>query len=442
MKNTLHLLTITLSIFLLHGCTNYEEPIQEIVLNETVLSLKVDETHSFFVLIIPSHLEAPPFFWKTSDSEVISIDNNGLAKALSLGEATITVHNAEHSLQSSCRITVKATQASEITLDKVNLALIIDEEYELKYELHPQGTTYKEVTWTSANTDIATVNSNGKVKAIGVGTTTITIFNHDKTVNASCTVNVGPIEATEITLNMDNVELFVGDFTDLKYSIKPEKTTNKEVKWSSANSDIATVNAVGKVEAVGVGETTITVKANDKTFDTCKIKVNPIRATKITLNVSALTMNMNETNTLSVNFTPTNTTNKKIIWTSTDESIASVSDTGMITAIKEGTIIIRAKSEDGSLTAYCTVKVVAVIYLSSNKLELLPGETKEVFVLDLNDSPYFNGTWESANPSVATVAPKSNGQSGIITAVSKGSSKIIVTSIDGSTTAECIIKVN
>ncbi|MDD2474324.1 MAG: Ig-like domain-containing protein [Dysgonamonadaceae bacterium] len=443
MKNKPFFFVLLISLILCFGCDK-EESIKSISLNETTLSLEVGETHSLKVSVSPANIDIPPFIWKTSDKEIVSVNDKGEIRALSLGEVTITVYEVENNLESSCKVTVKPTIATGITLDVENLNLIIDEEYTLKHEILPEETTNKEVAWSSDDTDIATVDNEGKVKAIGVGETTITIYNHDKTLKAHCIVNVNPIKATGITLKTKELDLFIGDDVVLEYEITPDNTTNKEVVWSSKDENIATVNSEGKIQAISAGTTIVTVKIDDDIFDSCEVKVNNVEATGISLNETSLTIEMTDKYSLSVNFSPENTTNKSIIWSTSDSNVAIVSEKGEVTGIKEGEAIITAESKNGNFTASCVVTVkLNGIMLSSNSISLLPGIEKVIWVNYLNDEAYLYASWSSSNTNVATVE-RDNEQdvnSAAINTINPGTSIITATSKDGSKEATCYIEV-
>ncbi len=271
MKKILPLIIVLLTFTTLYGCKKEAEN-KSITLDKTTLSLKVGEEYSFKVSITPPEIGAPS--WQTSDKDVVSINNIGKIKALSIGQATITVYSHDNTLQATCKVTVESTNATGISLNDESLSLFVDEEYALEYRFTPENTTNKEVTWSSSNPDVASVSNKGVVKALKIGETTITIFNHDKTLESSCIIKVEPTKATEISLNVESINLLVDEEYALKYEFTPENTTNKEVIWSSSNPDVATVDNKGTIKALKIGETTITIFNHDKTLESnCIVNV-------------------------------------------------------------------------------------------------------------------------------------------------------------------------
>ena len=336
-------------------------------------------------------------------------------------------------------ITIKS-----LTLDQSTLSLTINETHQFVVTITPTNLQAPVYTWTTSNKNIVSVDDKGEIKAISVGEATITVFNPDKTLQSSCKVSVQPINATAISLDIKNLELLVDEEIALTYKITPDNTTNKQITWSSADINIATVDNTGKVKAIGVGETKITAKTNNLISDVCDVKVNPVKATTISLSQNSISMEMSDKQTLSVSFTPVNTTNKKIIWSSSNSSIATVSETGEITGISEGTAIITVTSEDGGFSASCNVNVkLKGIVLSQTSIETIPNQNEIIWVsYSTNDEAYTNATWNSSNPTVANV--KSNGKgvnSAMIITYNTGTTIITATSADGQKIASCLVTV-
>lgn len=331
-----------------------------------------------------------------------------------------------------------------LTLDKSTLSLIINETHQFAVTITPTNLQAPHYTWTTSNKNIVSVDNKGEIKAISVGEATITVFNPDKTLQSSCKVSVQPINATAISLDVKSLELLVDEEVVLTYKITPDNTTNKQITWSSTDTNIATVDNTGKVKAIGVGETKITTKTNNLISDVCDVKVNPVKATTISLNQNSISMEISDKQTLIVNFTPANTTNKKIIWNSSNPTIASVSETGEVTGEGEGEAVITAKSDDGDFTANCNINVkLKGIVLTKTTLETLPNQQELIWVkYSTSDAAYTQATWSSSNPSVAQVTGDGIGtNSASIQTYSIGSAVITATSADGTKIATCNVVV-
>ena len=162
-----------------------------------------------------------------------------------------------------------------VSLNQTSVKLVEGDQVTLIATVTPSDAANKNVSWTSSDNSIATVD-NGKVTAVKVGTATITVITEDGNKTASCTVTVTartyPVES--VTLDKDAVELTEGADITLTATVNPSNATNKNISWTSSDNAIATVEN-GKVTAVKAGTATITVKTEDgnKTA-TCAVTVN------------------------------------------------------------------------------------------------------------------------------------------------------------------------
>lgn len=156
--------------------------------------------------------------------------------------------------------------------------------------------------------------------------------------------------ASKVKLNKTKATLYVGKSTQLKV-----KGTTKKVTWKSSNKKVATVSTKGKVTAKKKGTVTITAKVSGKKY-TCKVTVKDIALKSISLNKTALTLDIQNTYKLKVKFSPTNTTvSKEVTWKSSNTNVAIVDEYGVVYACNAGKTIITAKV--GSKKAQCTVNV-------------------------------------------------------------------------------------
>ena len=169
---------------------------------------------------------------------------------------------------------------SGITLNKTALNLTIGASESLVATISPSNATNKDVEWTSSNTNVATVDTTGKVTGVSSGSATITVKTKDGAKIATCNVTVknSVIPVTGVTLNKTALNLVTGASESLVATISPSNATNKDVKWTSSNTNVATVDTTGKVTGVSSGSATITVKTKDGAkVATCNVTVkNPV----------------------------------------------------------------------------------------------------------------------------------------------------------------------
>lgn len=336
---------------------------------------------------------------------------------------------------------------SDITLNETEKDLIVNQTYKLIATITPDVATNQTVSWSSSNPSIATVDSEGLVTAIAVGTATITATTTDGTnLSASCDVTVSIIPVTSVQLNKTSLTLDIGDVDtyQLTATVTPSNATYKTLAWTSSNPAVATVSDNGLVSLVAPGTATITATTTDGTnlSASCQVKVVK-RIKSITLNESSLSLTLPETAQLTATITPSDAVNQVLNWTSSNTSVATVDSIGFITSKGVGTTTIKATTTDGSnLSASCTVTVnkqyVTSISLNESSMVMHIGDTFQL-IADVQPENASNPTlnWSSGNTSVARVD-----NTGLVTAVAGGTTYIKASATDGSYIyANCLVQV-
>ena len=332
-------------------------PAESVEINVSTSTLRAGESTKLVVTVKPSTTTNPSVTFSSSDNSVATVDAEGNVTAVGVGEAIITVTCGD--VSSTIIIKVVDTIADSITLDKTAITLKATETETLSATVLPESTTDKTVTWSTSDAKVATVDANGKVTAVAVGTTTITAT--CGSVSATCAVTVEATPAEEIKVEISQPSVTVGETITLKVEIYPATTTDKNLTFSSSNPDVAVVDEDGNVTAVGVGEAIITIVCGDVTT-TITITVDPILATSITLDTTVKEAIEGDSFQLTATVEPDNVTNATVAWSSSDESIATVDSEGLVHVLKAGECIITAATTDGSnLTAECQLSVLSGI---------------------------------------------------------------------------------
>ena len=240
---------------------------------------------------------------------------------------------------------------SSVTINKKAIQMKLGETETLTVTITPNNATDKSVMWRSSNSDVVDVDE-GLITAKKVGNTTITASVGG--VTAKCSVEVTPsyIEVLSVKLDKSEVPLKAGETVTLTATVNPSDATDKTVTWSTSDQTIATVSN-GVVTAKKVGTATITAKAGSKTA-TCQITVVATEVTSVTLNKTSASLKAGETVTLTATVNPSDATDKTVTWSTSDQTIATVSN-GVVTAKKVGTATITAKA--GSKTATCIITI-------------------------------------------------------------------------------------
>ncbi|MBR4748112.1 MAG: Ig-like domain-containing protein [Abditibacteriota bacterium] len=330
-----------------------------------------------------------------------------------------------------------------VSLDKTSLSLKKGDTYTLAATVKPSDATNKTVTWSSGDTAVAKVSSEGKVTAVGSGTCNITVKTKDGGFTAKCKVTVAEasVPVTGVTLSDTEIKLKKGESKTLTATVKPSNATNKNVTWTSDDTSIATVSSTGVVKAVSGGTVKIRVKTRDGGFSAkCKVKVT-VPVTGVTLNKKEMTLTKGASETLTATIAPSDATNKELSWKSYDESIVTIASDGTVTAVGAGKTKVRAKTRDGGFTAYCWIKVtvpVTGVTLNKSSLTIAKGASAPLTATVLpSDATKKDVKWKSYDTSIATVD-----QNGKVKGVAKGTTTVRVQTRDGDFRAKCKVTVN
>ena len=249
-------------------------PAESIALNHESAQLKVGESITLEATVLPEDATDKSVTWTTSDEAVVTVDADGKVNAVSLGEAVITATCG--SVSATCKVSVVATPAESIALNHESAQLKVGESIALEATVLPEDATDKSVNWTTSDEAVVTVDADGKVTAVSLGEAVITAT--CGSVSATCKVSVVATPAESIALNHESAQLKVGESITLEATVLPEDATDKSVTWTTSDEAVVTVDADGKVTAVGTGKATITATLNDNSVisASCDITVDEL----------------------------------------------------------------------------------------------------------------------------------------------------------------------
>ena len=223
------------------------------------------------------------------------------------------------------------------------------------------------IMWESSDTSVLRVLSNGKVVAVGQGEAVITASIGEATSSVTITVTgeqPGESGLTGVSLDRYTLTLYAGEEAEqLTATLKPEGT-EAAIHWTSSNQTAATVSQDGKVTPLSAGVTVVTAAAGDYRAS-CIVTVQPkrVRVTGIRFDEPTHTLMMGSTVTLQPIIAPDDATVKNLTWVSSDEQIATVSRTGIVTALSVGETTITATTVDGGYSAEIKIIVTAAAQL-------------------------------------------------------------------------------
>lgn len=429
--------------------------------NQKRISVAVGYTHNLTYTVTPKNATELGLKFVSSDPSVATVSAKGVVKGVKVGSATITVMTNNGEVKDTTYVSVYKKGVStvvngesvktesypkSITLNDENLNLKVGGTSQLIATIKPDEAN-KNVSFTSSNTNVAVVDTNGVVTAKGIGTATIVA----KTVNnliATCQVVVGnySLKLKSILITTDYSVIPVGREKQLVVAFNPSNASDKSVTWSSNNQGVATVDASGKVKTLKEGSAVITAKSRDGGYTSTTIievisREEVVEETSISFTDSNYSVGINSSITLNPIITPQNATFRSVSFESSDESIATVDQNGVVTGKKSGEVVITVTTKRKNLKAKVTVKVKEIeatgVTLSNTNITLKTGET---YTLNATIKPANasnkNLTFKSDNTNIAEVDTN-----GIIKAKSKGTTTIKVIPSGGGSSSTCIVEV-
>lgn len=291
-------------------------------------------------------------------------------------EADANLYSNSVSEESEAVIIPEPVTGIEVANDYQHMGLFVGGSGKIRYSVLPGNATNTNVTFKSLNEKVATVDANGVVTGVSEGNADIVITTEEGGFEAKCTVRVDGIDARGIERVGDKtVTMGLNQTRQLQVKITPSDTTNKNVQWTSSNNSVATVDSNGVVTSKNSGSTIITATTHNGLKTEFFIEVE-IPVTNITLNSNEINLNLGGTFKLDATVNPSNASNKNIKWISANESIATVDQSGNVTADVAGTTYISAVSADGKVVATCTVNVSKPVVTKPAKVKIKSAKKK------------------------------------------------------------------
>ena len=205
--------------------------------------------------------------WTSSDESVATVDETGTVTAVAAGEAEITATVKDTEMQDVCVITVKVSAKELKVPDTLDVKLNDTDEAAIEAKCEPKDASNISFDFASSDEEVATVDKDGKVKALKAGECdiTTTLMQDGEKVTEKTTHVKAFYEVESITLDSNEGKLTVGNSHTIKATVAPEEVAAKTtIEWSSSDEKVATVDSNGKVTAVSSGNATITATAGEE----------------------------------------------------------------------------------------------------------------------------------------------------------------------------------
>ena len=341
------------------------------------------QTPSFTPKILPENTANKNVTWKSSDTSIATVSSSGVIKAVSNGTCKIIATTKDGTNLSASMDVIVDIKAKSVVLDKTSLKITSKNSINKLVATVTPSQANQKVAWSSSNGNIAKVDSKGRVTPVSNGTCKIIATTTDGTnITASCDVTVDVKFVTGISFDFNSYTITNANQTPVfNPNITPSDAENKNVRWSSSNTKVATVSSSGVIKAAGNGTCKITATTTDGTnlSASFNITVN-IKATKITLDKTNINLtNEKYCDKITAKIEPSEASDK-VKYTSSNEKVAKVKEDGTVIAVGKGNCIITATTTDGTnLCAKCNV---------TSEVEYQKGDVNKDGIVDVADVIY------------------------------------------------------
>jgi len=375
--------------------------------------------------------------FSSSAPGVAAVSSTGRVRALSLGSTRIDA--TVDGVTASATITVVPVPVATVRVTLGSASIAVGSTTTATAEtLDATGSVLsgREVVWTSSNTAVATVSATGEVRAVAIGTASITATSEG--VSGSATITVSPVPVATVRVTLTDSSLTVGETAVATAEVRSAGgavLSGRVVTWSSSDSLVARVSAAGVVSAIGAGLATITATSEGIAGNALVTVAAPPPAPVATITLSTPDSSLVQFDTVQVTAVlrdgNTNVlTGRTITWSGSNPAIVTVTSTGVVAAVAVGSATITATSEGVSETLALTIAPALVsgisVTLAAPRLDVGNTTQATAELLDARGNVLTGRlvTWSSSDASVATV----HEMTGVATAVSAGTATITATS--------------
>ena len=317
-----------------------------------------------------------PFTWESNNTDLLTIEPfaedttvsvyvygvgtsiyNGscaIMRCVGEGSDTIIVTGTKYGKTRKQKFKVQRYDATEIAISgSATRTMKVGEIVTLSVTTTPAATSYvPEISWSSDAPDIVSVDETGTMEALSAGTAVVTAT--CGTMTASVTITVSAVQPTGVTLDITTATLYEGETLQLTATVQPANATDKTITWTSNAPDYASVDQNGLVTAIKARSTRVSIEANTSNNYNARCRVTVMSLTGMSLNETNAMLELDETLQLTASFTPAEA-QPHVVWTSADESVVTVTEDGLVTAVGYGNAAITATA--GSLSTTCTIVV-------------------------------------------------------------------------------------
>lgn len=391
--------------------------------------------------IFPENAHYQQVIWESSDSNIVTINEDGTLHAVAAGEAIVSATSSDPACTEkvACNVVVHKG-VSSITLSSEKEVIYEAGKVKLTAEVLPEDAENREIIWSTSNEEVASVEQDGTVNFVGIGQAVITCMATDGSeILSECKIQTVK-GVKSVTLSLNAATLLLGadgalSTVALNETVQPEDATYQAVTWSSSDESIAKVDENGIVQAISIGKATIFAYSTDpRVSDTVKAScivtvgnaISSISFSDITGDIAK-----GKSQKILVTISPEDVFNSTLKWESSNENVLKVDSSGTVKAVDVGKATITCSATDGSgvqcSVTYSVIQAVASLKAQEANVILFAGQGYTLQV-SVNPADATNKTIEwSSDSNIVQVQ-----QDGTITAMRAGSAIVTATSKDGS----------
>ena len=230
------------------------------------LDIPVNGTGTVAYSVLPENAYNKNVSFESADAGIAAVNANGVVTGVSAGETTITVTTEDGGFTGACTINVYNQAVTGVTIEPSEAELNVGSSTKLTATVLPENASNKNVVYSVDDESILSVDQDGNVTGLSLGTATVTVTTEDGGFSASAEITVIPVQVTGVSISPKSASVDLGRTIQLTASIKPSNATNKNLSWSVSDETIISVDDRGTVTGLSLGTATATVTTEDGGF--------------------------------------------------------------------------------------------------------------------------------------------------------------------------------
>jgi uncharacterized protein YjdB len=376
-----------------------------------------------------------PVHWASANESIATVSSSGVVSARKIG--TVQVAASTGGRSGLAQITVTAVPVNSIQIAPGNKSLLVGESFQFTATTRDASggvLTGRPVAWSSNNESVVTVSASGLATALAPGGAIVTATSEGKSSPASVTVAAIPVAS--VVVQPTTQSLVEGQTAQIRaqpMDVTGKPLTGRVVLWSTSNAAVATVTSTGVVTAQSPGNAVITATSEGKS-GTSAVTVTALPPNAVVVTPAQVLVQQGATSQLTAQVLDSQgrvVPNSQVTFSSSDNAIATVSSSGLVSGVAPGKVTISATSAGLTGTAQVTVTPIpvgrVVVTPASPTIAIGTTITLSAQALSASGQPLTGRTvvWSSSLPSIASVSAQ-----GVVTGLAAGNT-VVFASIDG-----------